>query len=159
MFCCRGDPKGVAKKTGGPLWREGFPRGATRCGRPPAGAEFFPSTAGSPSAGCSSAAKTGLARSLTSARPALIVSGGAGPVPENERELRQAAVERARDAGWAEIGRGALAAAVAAVRLREDEPLLNAGIGACLNADGVVELDAGVMEGAEVPGGGVAWGE
>jgi beta-aspartyl-peptidase (threonine type) len=38
----------------------------------------------------------------------------------------------------------------------EDEPLLNAGIGACLNADGVVELDAGAMEGAELRAGGVA---
>jgi beta-aspartyl-peptidase (threonine type) len=45
---------------------------------------------------------------------------------------------------------------LAAVRLMEDEPLLNAGIGACLNLDGVVELDAGVMEGSGLRAGGVA---
>src|SRR5258708_12320643 len=38
----------------------------------------------------------------------------------------------------------------------EDEPLLNAGMGACLTLDGGVELDAGVMEGAELRAGGAA---
>ncbi len=65
-------------------------------------------------------------------------------------------MERARERGWSTISAGALAAAVAAVRHMEDEPLLNAGIGACLNADGEVELDAGVMEGASLRAGGVA---
>jgi L-asparaginase / beta-aspartyl-peptidase len=87
---------------------------------------------------------------------ALIVHGGAGPVPPEEIGERQAAVERAADAGWSRIDEGAMAAAVAAVRHMEDEPLLNAGIGACLNADGVVELDAGVMDGRDRRAGGVA---
>ena len=76
-------------------------------------------------------------------------------MPVAERPERQAAVERALAAGWALIGSGALVAAVAAVRQLEDEPLLNAGIGACLNLEGDVELDAGVMEGAELRAGGV----
>lgn len=45
---------------------------------------------------------------------------------------------------------------MAAVLRLEDEPLLNAGIGACLNLEGDVELDAGVMEGAQLRAGGVA---
>ncbi len=88
-------------------------------------------------------------------KAALIVHGGAGSVPVAERALRQASVERALAAGWAVIGDGALASAVAAVRLMEDEPFLNAGIGACLNIEGEVELDAGVMEGADSRAGGV----
>jgi len=77
-------------------------------------------------------------------------------VPSSELADRQAAIERALDAGWSRIGGGAMAAAVAAVRHMEDEPLLNAGIGACLNLDGEVELDAGVMEGSRQRAGGVA---
>src|SRR5207302_4636954 len=88
--------------------------------------------------------------------PALIVHGGAGAVSEDERDQRQGAVERGLQAGWERIGDGALAAVAAAVGQLEDEPLLNAGIGACLNADGEVELDAGVMEGAELRAGAVA---
>jgi beta-aspartyl-peptidase (threonine type) len=34
------------------------------------------------------------------------------------------------------------------VVLLEDEPVFNAGIGSCLNQDGIVEMDASLMEGA-----------
>jgi beta-aspartyl-peptidase (threonine type) len=77
----------------------------------------------------------------------LVVHGGAGAPSEAEWAERQAAVERALEAGWYRIGAGALDAAQAAIRHMEDEALLNAGIGACLNSDGEVELDAGLMEG------------
>jgi L-asparaginase / beta-aspartyl-peptidase len=90
------------------------------------------------------------------AQPALVVHGGAGPIPESERAHRQSAVDRALEIGWSHIGDGAMAAAVAAVRHMEDEPLLNAGMGACVNSEGDVELDAGVMEGADLRAGGAA---
>jgi beta-aspartyl-peptidase (threonine type) len=78
---------------------------------------------------------------------ALIVHGGAGDVPQAERPPRQGAVEEALVAGWAAIDEGALAAVLAAVRVMEGSGLLNAGLGACLNADGDAELDAAVMLG------------
>ena len=82
-------------------------------------------------------------------RPALVVHGGCGTPPAGEEGPRQAACERAADAGWAVLrgGGGALDAAEAAVRALEDEPLLNAGTGAYLQADGVARLDASIMSG------------
>jgi L-asparaginase / beta-aspartyl-peptidase len=94
-------------------------------------------------------------------RPALIVHGGCGTPPHGEEEPRRAACERGADAGWAILAGGgsALDAAEAAVRRLEDEPLLNAGTGSYLQADGVARLDASIMAGdgragavAQVPG-------
>lgn len=90
---------------------------------------------------------------LLRATPALALHGGAGNPPDDERAERQAAVERSLEAGWARIGAGALEAVVAAVRALEDEPSLNAGIGACFNRDGFIELDAGIMEGTRLRAG------
>jgi beta-aspartyl-peptidase (threonine type) len=80
-------------------------------------------------------------------RPALIVHGGCGTPPKGEEPIRNAACERAADAGWAVLSQGgsALDAAEAAVRRLEDEPMLNAGTGAYLQADGVARLDASIM--------------
>jgi len=83
-------------------------------------------------------------------RPTLVVHGGAGAPQIDEYNERQAAVERALEAGWGHIADGALASVVAAVRHMEDEPILNAGIGACLNRAGDVELDAAVMDGTDL---------
>jgi L-asparaginase / beta-aspartyl-peptidase len=80
-------------------------------------------------------------------KPTLIVHGGCGTPPKGEEAPRQAACERAADAGWTVLKGGgpALDAVEAAVRALEDEPLLNAGTGSYLQADGVARLDASIM--------------
>jgi beta-aspartyl-peptidase (threonine type) len=81
--------------------------------------------------------------------PTLILHGGCGTPPPGEEAARNAACERSADAGWSVLVRGgsALDAVEAAVRALEDEPLLNAGTGAYLQADGVARLDASIMAG------------
>ena len=80
---------------------------------------------------------------------ALLVHGGCGTPPPGEEGPRVAACERSAEAGWRvlEQGGSALDAAEATVRALEDEPLLNAGTGAYLQADGVARLDASIMAG------------
>jgi beta-aspartyl-peptidase (threonine type) len=80
-------------------------------------------------------------------KPSLVVHGGCGTPPPGEETERGAACERAADAGGAVLqsGGSALDAVEAAVRALEDEPLLNAGTGAYLQADGVARLDASIM--------------
>ena len=80
-------------------------------------------------------------------KPALVVHGGCGTPPPGEEGPRNAACERAADAGWRVLQQAgsALDAAEATIRALEDEPLLNAGTGAYLQADGVARLDASLM--------------
>ena len=80
-------------------------------------------------------------------KPALIVHGGCGTPLPGEEAARSEACERSAEAGWRVLQQGgcALDAVEAAVRALEDEPLLNAGTGAYLQADGVARLDASVM--------------
>src|SRR5262249_16197230 len=85
------------------------------------------------------------------------VHGGAGAVPEARRPLHAEGCRRAARAG-AEIlraGGSALDAVERAVRALEDDPLFNAGTGACLPADGRIELDAPLMEGSTLRAGAV----
>jgi beta-aspartyl-peptidase (threonine type) len=94
-------------------------------------------------------------------RPALVVHGGCGTPPAGEENDRMAAASRAADVGWRVLqsGGSAVDAAEATVRHLEDEPLLNAGTGSYLQADGVSRMDASIMSGdgragavAQVPG-------
>jgi len=93
----------------------------------------------------------------------LVVHGGAGVIdrermpPELEAQYR-AKLTEALDAGYAVLERGgpALDAVTTAVRILEDSPLFNAGRGAVMNADGVCELDASIMDGRTLEAGAVA---
>ena len=86
---------------------------------------------------------------------ALVLHGGAGVWPEDLRDEAAGAIERCADLGWERIQAGALETVVAAVRALEDEPLFNAGIGACLTSAGTIEHDAAVMEGQRLEAGAV----
>ncbi len=89
---------------------------------------------------------------------AIVVHGGAGATaPERHDRLREG-VRAAAEAGDAILAAGgsALDAVVAAVRVLEDDPEFNAGLGSALTRDGAVETDASVMDGATQQVGAVA---
>ncbi len=85
-------------------------------------------------------------------RPTVLVHGGAGAVEPGRRAAHLEGCERAALVGAAVLGKGGapLEAAEAAVIALEEMPLYNAGVGACLNRDGALELDAAVMRGADL---------
>lgn len=81
---------------------------------------------------------------------ALLVHGGAWDIPQDETEAHEEGMLLATKAGRSVLvaGGSALDAVVAAVAVMEEHPAFDAGRGAVLNADGAVELDAGIMDGA-----------
>ena len=93
----------------------------------------------------------------------LVIHGGAGVILRNEMSPELEAQYRARlgealAAGYAVLDRGgtALEAVTATINVMEDSPLFNAGKGAVLNADGICELDASIMNGKTLEAGAVA---
>ncbi len=91
-------------------------------------------------------------------RPSLIVHGGAWNIPKEAEVDCLSGCRRALEAGWKILSAGgsAIDAVEAAIVVLEDEPVFDAGLGSHLNRDGVVQLDAIVMEGRSLKAGAVA---
>uniref|UniRef100_A0A7S1XFM1 Asparaginase n=1 Tax=Compsopogon caeruleus TaxID=31354 RepID=A0A7S1XFM1_9RHOD len=91
-------------------------------------------------------------------RFSVVVHGGAWAIPQALTAASVAGVERAVRTAHAALASGvsAVDAVEAAVRVMEDDPAFDAGVGSCLNADGEVEMDAIIM--ADGDGGGLRMG-
>lgn len=91
-------------------------------------------------------------------KPVLVVHGGAWYIPDRLRADYAQGCREALQAGWRLLraGRPALEAVEAAVRVLEDNPLLDAGRGSYLNRAGHVEMDAIIMDGRTLDLGAVA---
>lgn len=87
----------------------------------------------------------------------IVVHGGAGSVPESARERHAVGCKTAAHEGAKLLAAGgsALDAAQRAVEVLEADPVYNAGIGAALNSEGEIELDAAVMDGEHLLAGAV----
>lgn len=91
------------------------------------------------------------------ADPVLVVHGGAWAIPDEMVDDHLNGVRNAVAAGWRALSRGgtALDAVEEAVVTLEDDDTFDAGRGSFLNRDGKVQLDAFIMEGSTLRGGGV----
>ncbi len=87
----------------------------------------------------------------------MIVHGGAWDIPDEEVEAHKRGCRRALLAGWEilQAGGNALDAVERAIVVMEDDPTFDAGVGSFLNAEGAVELDAGLMDGRDLNAGAV----
>ena len=89
--------------------------------------------------------------------PVLVVHGGAWAIPDDMVDAHLRGVRNSLAAGWQVLERGgpALDAIEEAVVIMEDDETFDAGRGSFLNRDGKVQLDAFIMDGATLRGGGV----
>ena len=89
---------------------------------------------------------------------AIIVHGGAWDIPDAQVDAHRQGCANAVEAGWARLSAGgsALDAVEAAVRVLEDDPIFDAGVGSVLTSEGEVELDAALMDGRTLRYGAVA---
>jgi beta-aspartyl-peptidase (threonine type) len=89
--------------------------------------------------------------------PVLVVHGGAWAIPDDMVEAHLNGVRNAAAAGWRALegGGSALDAVEEAVVVLEDDETFDASRGSFLNRDGKVQLDAFIMDGSTLRGGGV----
>ena len=89
--------------------------------------------------------------------PVLVVHGGAWAMPDDVVEDHRVGVQKALRVGWEVLASGgsALKAVEEAVVVMEDDETFDAGRGSFLTADGHVQMDALIREGATLRAGGV----
>ena len=95
---------------------------------------------------------------MTPRSPILLIHGGAWAMPDDAVAAHQRGIANALQAGWSILcsGGNALDAVEAAVTVMEDDETFDAGRGSFLTSDGRVQLDALLMNGANLRSGGVA---
>jgi beta-aspartyl-peptidase (threonine type) len=93
-----------------------------------------------------------------SPQPILLIHGGAWAMPDHAVAAHERGIAAALTAGWSALSRGGTAvdAVEAAVTIMEDDDTFDAGRGSFLTRDGRVQLDALLMNGADLRTGGVA---
>jgi L-asparaginase / beta-aspartyl-peptidase len=91
-------------------------------------------------------------------RFAIALHGGAGRSPADESKAVEASLAKALEMGVEILKKDgtSLDAVEQVIRFLEDDPLFNAGKGAVFNSAGTHELDASIMDGRTLGGGGVA---
>jgi beta-aspartyl-peptidase (threonine type) len=91
-------------------------------------------------------------------QPVLLIHGGAWAMPDDAVVAHENGIANALAAGYALLEKGASAvdAVEAAVAVMEDDDTFDAGRGSFLTQDGRVQLDALLMNGANLRTGGVA---
>ncbi len=91
-------------------------------------------------------------------KPVLVIHGGAWAMPDDAVAAHERGIQAALRAGWSALQRGGTSvdAVEAAVTVMEDDDTFDAGRGSFLTRDGRVQLDALLMNGADLRTGGVA---
>lgn len=88
----------------------------------------------------------------------IVVHGGAGRIRPEFKNGALRGVKKAAKTGYDILSKGgtALDAVEEAVKIMEDDPTFNAGIGSTLTIDGKIEMDASIMDGKTLNAGSVA---